>query len=242
VRPAQRGVLGDEGVIESREFPSQGIALALAELFSLPMPVRVMNPPSVGRGNYAKLLHASACAIDGWAVPRSCQTSSPADAERFLVSCENGAIAKGCSSTKTWVMAVTDVHSALLPRVAASPVLFQERVIGPDVRVHVVGDRLFAEQIATVEIDYRRARKVAYAPISVPQTIATAIARLQVMFGAPLLGLDFKVDARSGQWFFLEANSLPAYHGYDTRAHYAISDAIVDWLRLGQGWPTPPLS
>ncbi|MFL5629622.1 MAG: hypothetical protein ACJ788_28960, partial [Ktedonobacteraceae bacterium] len=46
----------------------------------------------------------------------------------------------------------------------------------------------------------------------------------------PFLGIDFKIQQNSGIWFFLEANSMPCYQGYDQRAGGAISRAIAEWL------------
>jgi len=44
------------------------------------------------------------------------------------------------------------------------------------------------------------------------------------------MGVDFKIQESTGQWFFLETNSMPCYEGYDRRAGGAICRGIVKWL------------
>jgi len=117
-----------------------------------------------------------------------------------------------------------------------SPVLFQHRIEGPDIRIHVVDSRVFAEQIVAPVVDYRNARgKNLYAPAFVPPRISAAC--LQIAEGAnqPLMGIDFKIEEKTGEWYFLEANSMPCYQAYDKRADGKISEAISDYLLGAQG-------
>ena len=204
---------------------------ALARILEA-FPRRVMNPPLREASGFTKVLHAvSLGGIGGWRIPGTCLTSDPAEASRFVRSCRDGAIFKGASAVKTWATAYTDDHERLLPRLRRLPVLFQERVVGPDVRIHVVGDRCFGELIDSPVLDYRTVRGVNdYRRLVPPRDIAEGCARLTEHCAVPLLGVDFKIDRRTGTWFFLEANSMPCFEGYDERADGAISRAIVDWL------------
>jgi hypothetical protein len=53
---------------------------------------------------------------------------------------------------------------------------------------------------------------------------------LSQSMNCPLLGVDFKIDATSGAWVFLEANPMPCFQGYDMRCGGAIGTAILDYL------------
>jgi glutathione synthase/RimK-type ligase-like ATP-grasp enzyme len=113
----------------------------------------------------------------------------------------------------------------------SSPVLFQQRIEGPDIRVHVVDAKVFAEQIIAPVVDYRNARgKNSYAPATVPPEIAEACVQISKIANQPLMGIDFKVEHTSGKWYFLEANSMPCYQPYDKRAGGQISEAIAAYL------------
>jgi glutathione synthase/RimK-type ligase-like ATP-grasp enzyme len=204
-------------------------------LESVDMPV--LNPPLREASNFAKVVHGIHLAGQtGWRIPRTCLTNDPVRAREFLRDCPNGAIFKGASAAKTWATAVAAEHERGLADLSDLPVLFQERVIGPDVRVHVVGERAFAEIIHSGEVDYRRARGgKRFAPITPPPEVLHGCARLVAACGLPFLGVDFKIEASNDEWIFLEANAMPCYEGYDVRAGGAISRALVDWLTARPG-------
>lgn len=218
--------------------PSAGLAAAsagqteaLARILEF-VPGKVMNPPLREASGFTKVLHAVALGeVGGWRVPETCLTSDPAEALGFVRGCRGGAIFKGASATKTWATVFEPHHESRLPRLVHLPVLFQERISGPDVRVHVVGDRCFGELIDSPALDYRTVRGGNdYRPLVPPREITEGCARLTGHCGVPLLGVDFKIDRATGEWFFLEANSMPCFEGYDERADGAISRAIVEWL------------
>jgi hypothetical protein len=210
---------------------SAGQTEALARILEF-VPGKVMNPPLREASGFTKLLHAVALGeVGGWRIPETCLTSDPAEAGDFVRAHPAGTIFKGASATKTWATVFEPHHESRLPRLVRLPVLFQERIAGPDVRVHVVGDRSFGELIDSPVLDYRTVRGVNdYRPLVPPPEIAEGCARLTEHCGVPLLGVDFKIDRATGEWFFLEANSMPCFEGYDERADGAISRAIVDWL------------
>lgn len=195
-------------------------------------PIFLVNPPGGDVSNAAKLLHAVALArVTGFRIPRSCLTRSPEKARDFVASCSSGAIYKGASGTKTWARAFdADRDGDRLALLGACPVLFQERIVGPDVRIHVVGERIFAELIDSPELDYRAARGNRFRQLEPPSDIAVGCLALARECGKPFLGVDFKIDRATGEWFFLEANPQPGYDYYDARAGGAIAKALVDLL------------
>jgi|SRR6185369_7860486 len=197
--------------------------------------ISVLNPPLRDRSNFSKLFHAAELAsIAGWRTPRSCLTSDPKVARAFISSCTGGVIFKGASGAKTWATRYErSLHESRLDDLLPScPVLFQECIDGPDVRAHAIGDSLFAESIASTKLDYRMTRGNQYCTIeSIPSEIRTGSLSLQRQSQLPFLGIDFKIDRATGEWFFLEANPMPGYEGYDRRAGGAISEAIAVWLR-----------
>jgi glutathione synthase/RimK-type ligase-like ATP-grasp enzyme len=110
-------------------------------------------------------------------------------------------------------------------------VLLQERIEGPDVRVHVVGQQVFSEMIEFDGVDYRSQRSARHQSTSLPPALAAACVDLAQKTGLTLAGIDFKISSQSEAWYFLEINSMPCYQGYDKRAGGRIGDAIADWLK-----------
>jgi glutathione synthase/RimK-type ligase-like ATP-grasp enzyme len=210
---------------------AEGIYHALGRLLS-DCGLSTINPPIRDNSNFTKLFHAVALAYGAkWRIPRSCLTNDPEEALKFIEECDGNVIFKGASGVKTWATKYDrSLHHERLSWLPRSPVLFQECIVGEDVRVHVVGSRTFAEGIESPQIDYRYSRNNRYRQVETPSDISTGCARLVSEMRLPFLGVDFKVASRSGIWYFLEANSLPCYEGYDRRAGGRISGAIVEWL------------
>ncbi|WP_157381368.1 ATP-grasp domain-containing protein [Burkholderia ubonensis] len=210
---------------------ASGIFYALSRLFQL-LPIRVVNPPGRDLANYSKLFHSAHLASKvGWKMPRSCLTNDSNVASAFIENCTYGAIFKGASAVKTWATQYdASLHAARLPYLANSPVLFQEMIAGPDVRVHVIGDFISAELIESDKLDYRTSSKNKFHRIDLSDDIADGCRFLTRSTSVPFLGIDFKVSESTGEWYFLEANSMPCYQGYDIRSGRVISRALVDWL------------
>jgi glutathione synthase/RimK-type ligase-like ATP-grasp enzyme len=190
----------------------------------------VLNRPLLDQTNFSKLFHAvHITTLTGWRIPRSCLTNQAEEAVKFFESCGGHVIYKGCSSAKTWISKLKQDDLSRLHVIARCPVLFQEQIEGPDVRIHVVGNEIFPEMICSPHIDYRLTRKNQYSFIEPPTEITEGCIALSEKTGIPFLGIDFKID-KHGNWYFLEANNLPCYEGYDKRKKYAISDSIINWL------------
>lgn len=194
--------------------------------------IPVVNPPPFDQSNFAKMLHiATYAAKPSWLVPESCLTNCIDTARAFVAEQPGGAIYKGASAAKTWVsLADVEAMGDRSDELATCPVLFQEYVEGADVRVHVVDDRCFAERLAGDAVDYRRLPLVDARAIDLPVDLERDCIALCREMGLPLAGIDFKISACSGQWFFLEANSMPCYQGYDKRADGQIGRAIAAFL------------
>jgi hypothetical protein len=208
-----------------------GLYQVLCRMFTN-SPLRVMNPPMQDSSNFSKLYHeAELATARSWCIPRSCLTNSTSRALEFIASCCERVIFKGASAAKTWATLYDPTRDLERMRwLSVCPVLFQERIEGPDCRVHVVGERIFAEVIESGSLDYRNSNANVYRPLVLPNDIAESCLSLAHNCGIPFLGIDFKIQQTSGTWFFLEANPLPQYEPYDRRAGGAISQAIVEWL------------
>jgi glutathione synthase/RimK-type ligase-like ATP-grasp enzyme len=211
---------------------------ALAVLLGV-LPQPVVNPPRREKSNFSKLFHATELGrLTGFQIPRSLLTNDADEAVAFANSCPNGAIFKGSSGSKTWVTLFDErKHAQRLPLIASCPVLLQERIVGPDVRIHVVDQECFAEAIDSVALDYRRVHGNSYRSQTLPASVDSGCGALTSAIGVPFLGVDFKIDRSLGDWYFLEANSFPCFQGYDRRAHGAISGSIVRFLQSDRPRP-----
>jgi glutathione synthase/RimK-type ligase-like ATP-grasp enzyme len=209
-----------------------GIYLALGRLFT-EIDLPVINPPFADNSNFSKPFHALQLARLGWSTPRTCLTDDPQIAADFIDSCGGAVILKGVSSMKTWAVRY-DAHRdrERLRLIRNGPALLQEEIKGPDVRVHVLDERIFAELIDSDAVDYRRGRgHNRFRQITLPRDVADRCRAVAEFLHTPFVGIDLKRERLSGEWLLLEANGMPGYDGYDRRADGAISAALVRWLR-----------
>jgi hypothetical protein len=179
----------------------------------------------------------------GLTVPRTCITSDPARARAFVASLRPGrAVFKSLQATPSdWrtTRLVDPRHLRRLDVVRFAPVIFQEYVEpGVDVRVTVVGRRLFATAIdprgtghpADFRPGYDRAR---VEPITLPRAIADRIRRLVAALGLAYAAIDLRRD-RAGRYFFLEVNPSGQWLFLEERTGQPITEAVARLLATGR--------
>lgn len=183
--------------------------------------------------NLSKVFHSAQLSTlartFGVSTPETMLTNNPASAKEFLRE-HASIICKGASAFKSTARLLDREDYERLSLVQNCPTLFQQCIPGPDVRVHAVNGRCFAEAIFCRDTDYRFSNNKSHALVDIPDNIQNFCVELTTALGCSFLGIDFKVHIASGKWYFLEANSMPAYQGYDKRAGGAISSALADYL------------
>ena len=144
-----------------------------------------------------------------------------ANRARAVLKADGDWISKSCCSAKTRAAMLDECLYGRLDRLTVCPSLFQRRIRGADVRVHVVGESLFAEWIESGAIDYRFTSEATgpnrYSICEVPDNVATACHAYCRAEGLSFAGIDFKVPKDDGGWVALEANQMPGYESYDRR-------------------------
>lgn len=191
------------------------------------IPGLVVNRPSIRSDNGSKPLHERSLAKAGFRVPPGITGSSP---DRLRAFAEAG---------PTIVKAVSGVRAdsrLLRPGELAGfdpwqgPIHLQRYVPGRDVRAHVVGDRVHAEEITSGAVDYRTDPDAVFTPYELPGPLAEQVVRHTADLGMTLAGWDFKV-AEDGTHWCLEVNPMPAYDWYDRRLGGDITASLLALLQ-----------
>jgi hypothetical protein len=119
---------------------------------------RVANRLSAMASNGSKPYQAQVIVRHGFASPDTLISTDPQEVLDFAARYEQ-VVYKSCSGVRSIVTAFDPVADReRLQRLRWCPVQFQERVVGPDVRVHVVGGETFAAIVDSTAVDYRYAR------------------------------------------------------------------------------------
>ncbi|MEM7156136.1 MAG: hypothetical protein AAF799_25000 [Myxococcota bacterium] len=146
-----------------------------------------------------------------------------ADWPRVVKPIDGGALCRPLDEA----LAQTDAHDG----VAAAPAIVQQRLVPPEVRVYVVGRRLFAFRVISDELDYRASADTRVEPFeALPAPIGHALLALAEQLGLDFAAADFKTNPASGALTFLEINSAPMFVAFDRVCQGRLGDAMLDWL------------
>jgi glutathione synthase/RimK-type ligase-like ATP-grasp enzyme len=194
---------------------------------------RVVNPHLHVDPYDQKPLQLATLKRAGIPIPRTLITNSP-DAVRKFRDEVGGAIYKPLGGgAETQVL--DDNAMKRLDAIASTPVIFQERVNGPDLRATLVGDRIASiVEIPAETVDYRssatyREGKQQYVPVTLPREVEDQCRQVARLCGQVLSGIDLK-RTPEGRYVFIEANSSPVYLGIELATGHPITEALVDHL------------
>ena len=215
------------GVYKSELFHS-----TLAEWLEM-TPCRVMNRNRAMSSNGSKPYQAQFITRAGFHTPTTLITNNPEEVRNFL-RIHRRVIYKSISSVRSIVKILSDVKLNELGKVRHLPTQFQAFVPGTNVRVHVVGDEVFATEIRTQAIDYRYAGDEGLdadmVPVTLPPEVAARCLSLSRTLELPLCGIDLKLTP-DGDYYCFEVNPSPAYSYYQECSGQDIATAIVKYLQ-----------
>lgn len=197
---------------------------------------RVMNPVEHGQIGQLKPFHTWSLRKSGLPMPETLITSDPAEARDFvrqIGECVTKPVMGG-GSAKLF-------DPASLDDIASCPVIIQRCIRGDNIRVTLTCERILsAVRIPSDALDYREGTnyedgKVEYEPLQLPESIEKKCQEALRISGYYYSGMDLIRD-QSGDWYFLEANSSPAFADIENKTHHPISRGLVDcMLALAEG-------
>ena len=198
-----------------------------------------VNRPELDEAAHHKPYQLAVAAELGLSIPRTLITNDPSEARRFAEE-------RGAEQVVYKTFLATEEHwretrvlraeeFALLDRVRLAPVIFQELVPAEaDIRVTVVGDRLFATAISAAPGGYDLDYRMDLAGASFVSTTLSAeiteglralMRRLGLLYGA--------IDLRrtpDGSYVFLEVNPAGEWLFVEERSGQPITDAVAEFL------------
>jgi RimK-like ATP-grasp domain len=195
-------------------------------------PARVANRLSAMNSNASKPLQSQVLAACGFAVPPMLLSNEPEAVLDF--EARHGAlIFKSASGVRSIVRPLDGQARQRLHEVSHTPVLFQKRLSGTNVRVHVVGEALFATEIDSDGLDYRYAGRegasTSLRATTLPLDVQACCHRAAQRLALPFAGLDLML-ADDGQVYCFEANPSPGYSYYENATGQPIAAALARWL------------
>ncbi len=199
-------------------------------------PARVVNRYIAMGSNFSKPYQLQLIREHGFAVPQTLVTNDPERLAAFRAA-HGPLIYKSISSERSIVGRLDEHDTARIERIRWCPVQFQAFVPGPNLRVHTVGDEVFATLIDTEAVDYRYAirqtgRAPTFTPYNLDDELAERCVALAAALGLEVAGLDLKL-APDGRIICLEVNPSPVFSYYQLHTGQPIADAIARLLNKG---------
>jgi hypothetical protein len=196
-------------------------------------PARVVNRYYAMGSNCSKPYQLQLIREHGFEVPETLVTNDPERLFAFLAA-NRPLIYKSISGERSIVGLLDESDTARIERIRWCPVQFQAFVPGPNLRVHTVGDEVFATLIDTEAVDYRYATRqigspAALTPYDLDDELAERCVALAAALGLEVAGLDLKL-APDGRIVCLEVNPSPAFSYYQLNTGQPIADAIARLL------------
>ncbi len=128
---------------------------------------------------------------------------------------------------------------------ASVPVIVQERLVAPELRVFVVGDETIGFRVEPLPSNGAAARPPLLAPVEVPPRLVDPLLSLVQALGLDYGAASLKTCPDSGEPVFLDFDAAPLFARFDRLSGGAISQAILRELfdpERSERPTLPPLS
>jgi glutathione synthase/RimK-type ligase-like ATP-grasp enzyme len=196
-------------------------------------PARVVNRIAPMGSNFSKPYQAQLIRRYGFEVPETLITNDPELVRAFRAR-HGRVIYKSISGVRSIVQPLTDDDMTRIDSIRWCPTQFQKFVEGTNVRVHTVGDEVFATAIKTDATDYRYAHRQSgdYAdlrPVELSDDLSEMCVKLAAGLGLAFAGIDLKITPE-GYIYCFEVNPSPAFSYYQSQTGQPISRAVAEYL------------
>jgi hypothetical protein len=209
--------------------------LSLMDLYDC-LPCTVVNRARSSTSNDSKVYQQQLARAFGFHTPRTLITTMPEEVVEFYEECGRHVIYKSVSGVRSIVKRLSEDDFPRLERVRNCPTQFQEWIEGVDVRVHTVGDDVFATEIVSDASDYRYASLQDATwqaqAVELPEAIANMCVALSAACDLPVAGIDLR-RTPDDHYVCFEVNPSPAFVFYERAGGQPISAAVARLLAIG---------
>ncbi|MGZ3218304.1 MvdC/MvdD family ATP grasp protein [Paracoccus sp. T5] len=226
--------------LKDADFAAAECNEALAGLWQA-IPARWMNPPLQDEAASRKSWQLRIAADLGLNPPETLITTCPRAARAFVAEVGDVVCKPFAGSLRHWreTRRVGPAEMAHLDQLRHAPAILQQRIPGEDVRVTVIGRRIFAATIdsstGSYPDDFRMNQDVTITATSLPPAITAAIRTLMGQLGLIYGALDFRRQ-EDGTLRFLEINPAGQFLFVEDQTGQPIARTMAEELiAMAQG-------
>lgn len=213
-----------------REFAERETRWALESML-VQLTARLVNAPAAIAAHRCKPAQSARVAALGVAIPATLVANCPDDIRSFCEAHAGDVVVKPIGGG-AYVRRLTASDLRRDDSMRASPMQYQQYVAGDDLRIYVVGERVFAGRIVTddpARVDFRTDPTHRSEPLALTAAEADTCRQVARTLDLELAGIDFRRDP-DGRWWFLEANPSPMFLRFEADTGHPITAALVDRL------------
>lgn len=197
-------------------------------------PAVVANRNAPMGTNYSKPYQLQLIREQGFAVPDTLITNEPELVVNFFRKHNRRVIYKSISSVRSIVKLLEEKDLQRLDQIRWCPVQFQQFINGTNVRVHTIGNKVFATSAASDATDYRYAQSekgqsAELNAIKLPNQLEERCINLSRSLGLEFAGIDLKITQEKVVYCF-EVNPSPGFSYYEANTGQPIAEALVKHL------------
>jgi len=196
----------------------------------------VINSPAAVAAHRLKPLQTTQVAALGVPTPATLITSSPAALRAFVAAQTSGVIVKPVGGG-AYVRKLVPSDLERDASIRACPMQYQAYIPGEDLRVYVIGERVFAARVITADpsrVDFRTDpthHSVAFTLGRDGEQRCLQIART---LGLAFTGIDLR-HTSANELVFLEANPSPMFLRFAADTGHPLAQALIDLLLVDPG-------
>jgi hypothetical protein len=200
-------------------------------------PQLVINRIAAMSSNISKPYQTQLIRQHGLAIPETLITNDPARVREFYER-HGKVIYKSISAARSIVQTLTGADFERMEHIRWCPTQFQAFVEGTNVRVHVVGEEVFATAVNSDATDYRYAaqqsgKDAELREVELSDELSGQCVRLSQSMGLAFSGIDLKVTS-ADEVFCFEVNPSPAFSYYELNTGQPIAAAVARCLMNGK--------
>jgi glutathione synthase/RimK-type ligase-like ATP-grasp enzyme len=142
-------------------------------------------------------------------------------------------IYKSASSVRSVVRTISNNKIPNLSSIRHCPTLFQQRLVGCNYRVHVIGKKVFAVKAASQTVDYRyssrEGEETHLTRFTLPKIIADKCIALASSLNLAFAGIDLFLTT-TGKWYCFEVNPSPGFSYFEKHTGQPIAKTLATYL------------
>lgn len=129
----------------------------------------------------------------------------------------------------TKILSDDDFSQENLETLKISPVQFQEKIEGIDVRIYAMGDEIFAAEMHSNTLDFREDNRAQIIPVDIPEKVSEDCKKILKLLDLTYSGIDAR-KTENGEYVFIEANPAPMFIHFEKMTGYPITENLIKLL------------